>query len=321
MAGYVNGEWVQATKAHPEYHALIKAVVESDPVTFNEIYKRNLVNFSCERNEIKEKIEIKKETVTYRGKVIDDPVLVSAIKNFGTQCDAVKRFVDNLFLNPRWESVQQLGQFLKHGNFPLTEDGCFLGYKSIRSDWKDCHTGKIDNSIGQTVVMPRAEVTFDPKLACSAGLHVGTHNYASDYCGEILVIVKVNPAHCVSVPFDHNAEKLRCSQYTVIAECTGVLPTCKIYSVEGTELSRNNYFADIRDPNSGRRRRPSTQVLTPADIRPEPEPEPEDYDDDEDVTNYHCDNCGWDDNIEYVNDLFDGAITWCPKCGNELERR
>ena len=92
------------------------------------------------------------------------------------------------------------------------------------------------------------------------------------------------------------------------------LPTCKIYSVEGAELSLNNYFADIRDPNSGRRRRPSTQVLTPADIRPEPEPE--DYDDgdgdedgDEAVTNYHCDNCGWDKPIDDVGDFFKEEIT------------
>ena len=83
-----------------------------------------------------------------------------------------------MFLNPRWESIQQLGNFLRHNNFPLTEDGCFLGYKAINPDWTDIHSGEIDNSIGTTVTMPRAEVTFDPELACSAGLHVGTYEYA-----------------------------------------------------------------------------------------------------------------------------------------------
>ena len=327
MAGFIDGDkWVQVTKSHPEYEALLKATVENDPDTFLEIYNRNCVNFSREKYEMEEELKVEAKTVTYRGRVIDDPVLVRVIQNFGTQCDALKKFLDNLFLNPSWKSVEQLAQFLEHNNFPLTEDGCFLGYKAIRPDWTDLHTGTIDNSIGTTPRMKRADVAFDPKVACSSGLHVGTHNYASNFGGRdsILIVVKVNPAHCVSVPFDHSSEKLRCSEYNVIGVCTGLLPLDRIYTMAGTEITPANYFAELVDKDGGRRRRPSK--LTPIELETDIVDEDddfEDWEDDEDPTEYICDNsdCQWTGDISDNEWSVGGTLAFCPKCGNELETR
>jgi len=202
IAGHIGTDWVQVTRVHPAYGELAKAFIAGDAETFLRVYRENQVDFSNESYENKEELKIEKEKVEYRGRTIDDPVLVDVVKNYSTKCDAIKHFLDNMFLNPMWESIQQLGEFLKHNNFPLTEDGCFLGYKAVGPNWKDIYTNTIDNSLGTTVTMPRMEVTFDPELACSAGLHVGTYEYAKNIYGSrdsIIVVVKVNPAHCVSV--------------------------------------------------------------------------------------------------------------------------
>jgi hypothetical protein len=54
--------------------------------------------------------------------------------------------------------VTELYGFLEKGNLPITNDGHFLAYKKVRKDYKDCHSGTMDNSIGQVVEMERNQV-------------------------------------------------------------------------------------------------------------------------------------------------------------------
>jgi hypothetical protein len=307
MCVYIGATFYHVSGKHPDYEDILKAANAYDADEFLRIYNKSMLDFSCEKYTIDEKIEVKKETIEYRGKTIDDPVIVGVIKNYATTCDAIKLFIDNMFLNPRWGSVEQLGRFLKHNNLPLTEDGCFLGYKAVRYDYKDKYTGTLNNSPGNTVVMPRKDVTFDPDIACSAGLHVGTHEYAKDFgCGtDRVVIVKVNPAHCVSVPFDEDAQKLRCSQYEVLTDCEGLLNTGIVYSFDGKQINLKDYFAD-RAESGYRRRRP--KVALP----PQPVIIDDDDDDDGDIEPY-CDNCD-----EFDLDDFRGGA-FCSFCGSELE--
>jgi len=128
------------------------------------------------------------------------------------------RFLENLMANPSMQSRNELYDFLEHGGFQITEDGCFVAYKGIRSDMTDCHTGKFDNSIGSINKMERREVDDDRRRECSYGFHVGTWEYASGF-GAVVVRVKVNPADAVAVPLDHNASKLRVCEYEVLAHC------------------------------------------------------------------------------------------------------
>lgn len=130
-------------------------------------------------------------------------------------------FLGNLMQNPSEKSREQLYNFLMHGGFPVTHDGCFLAYKGIRSDWKDKHTGTFDNSIGSVNEMERDLVDPDSSQACSTGFHVGTHSYATQFVsnGGLMVLVKVNPRDAVSVPTDHCCEKLRVCRYEVVEVC------------------------------------------------------------------------------------------------------
>jgi hypothetical protein len=183
----------------------------------------------------------------------------------------------------------------------------------VRDDLYDIHSGTIYNGIGKVIAMPRTNVTFDPQAACSAGLHVGTHCYANGWRGTdgVLLIVKVNPAHVVSVPYDCDSEKLRTSQYTVLAKGDEALDTTTIYTVDGKELDAVNYLADLREADY-RRRRPSYQAPTCDDDDCD-----DDYDDD--CTEYYrCDCCGWEAEKDEADDTF-GKLVYCCRCGNELE--
>jgi hypothetical protein len=136
-------------------------------------------------------------------------------------------FLHNLMENPSMQSQKELYDFLEHEHLPITEDGCFLAYKAVRSDFKDKYRGVFDNSVGQVVKMQRAKVDDDRARGCSDGLHAGALNYVAGYGslenGDKIVIVKINPRDVVSVPTDCNCEKLRTCQYEVVGEYQGEL--------------------------------------------------------------------------------------------------
>lgn len=139
----------------------------------------------------------------------------------------VLRFWERLSKNPSFRSVNQLWGFLQHKNIPLTEDGCFLAYKSIRSDYKDHHSGTIGNKIGTINEMPRNQISDDPNVACHDGFHVGALGYAKTFgTGEcILVVCKVDPKDVVCVPFDSRQEKMRVCRYEVVGHYGSELPS------------------------------------------------------------------------------------------------
>ena len=138
------------------------------------------------------------------------------------------KFLDNLMQNPSMQSQQELYDFLEHENLPITEDGCFLAYKAVNSDFKDKYRGTFDNQVGQVCEMRRAKVDDNRGRGCSAGLHAGALNYVAEYgsvdAGDNIVIVKINPEDVVSVPSDCNCEKLRTCKYEVVGLYQGELP-------------------------------------------------------------------------------------------------
>jgi len=136
-------------------------------------------------------------------------------------------FLNNLMENPSYQSQKELYDFLEHKNLPITEDGCFLAYKAVRSDFMDKYSGKFSNKIGEVCEMVRAKVDDNRAMGCSAGLHVGALDYVASYGNlednDRIVIVKVNPKDAVSVPTDSNHQKLRTCRYEVVGEYQGEL--------------------------------------------------------------------------------------------------
>lgn len=127
-------------------------------------------------------------------------------------------FWDNLKRNPSFNARKMLFKFLEHNGHPLTQDGCFIAYRGVTEDFKDCHTKTFDNKPGSICEMNRDLVDDNPNNTCSSGLHVACFDYAKGF-GPKLVEVKVNPSDVVAVPTDYNGTKMRTCKFEVVQEC------------------------------------------------------------------------------------------------------
>jgi len=123
----------------------------------------------------------------------------------------LKAFFEKLKQNPFDHVKSGLYRFLKRCGLKIAKDGNFIGYKAVRRDFYDIHSGTIKYEVGTKVTIPLSECDPNPDVECSKGLHVGTLNYAKNYGGQdsIILEVEVDPRDVVAVPIA-DAEKLRC---------------------------------------------------------------------------------------------------------------
>jgi hypothetical protein len=206
-------------KQHISYQKIVDAIKASDWESIKELIEptKSLVDYG--QNNIK----IEGGVLYWRGEVFSNALSDKIIEMYreGFPIEPMIAFMENLMTNPSHRSVTELYRFLERGNLPITSDGCFLAYKKVRSDYKDCHTGTIDNSVGQIVEMERNKVDDDKDRTCSSGLHFCSQDYLNHFGGERIMILKINPRDVVSVPSDYNDTKGRCCRYEVIGELTG----------------------------------------------------------------------------------------------------
>ncbi len=185
-------------------------------------------------------VEIKNGKVMYEGEEVHGSISKRILEfmSKGLPFQPLVNFLNNLMENPSMQSQKELYDFLEHEHLPITEDGHFLAYKAVRSDFKDKYRGVFDNSVGQVCKMTRAKVDDNRARGCSDGLHAGALNYVAGYgsleSGDKIVIVKINPSDVVSVPSDCNCEKLRTCRYEVVGEYQGELLK-PLYSADFTE--------------------------------------------------------------------------------------
>ena len=165
-------------------------------------------------------IEVKDGAVFYQGEAIHnlvtDKVLDFMRKNLPYQ--PLIKFLANMMDNPSRRAIDELYSFLEHKNMPITPEGNFLAYKGVTDDFKDFHTRTFSNKVGDVLEMRRNGVCDDANLGCSSGFHAGSYEYAKGYAsnGGNLMIVEINPADVVSVPYDCSCQKLRTSKYKVV---------------------------------------------------------------------------------------------------------
>lgn len=168
-------------------------------------------------------VEVINGTVYYKGEEVHNALTdkLLDLMDGGYNVTPWIKFLENLMLNPSYRSRECLYQFLEQFDAPITPDGNFIAFKRISKNWKDIHSGTFDNSIGTVVKMDRARVDDDPKHTCSSGLHICADKYLqhfADASNSRTVVVEVNPAHVVAVPYDYDFAKMRVCEYKVLAE-------------------------------------------------------------------------------------------------------
>lgn len=219
---FVNGQSQTVDKTHPNFEAIKQAIKEQKFENIGDLFATiSAVKRFCNGN-----IEVDEtnDVLRYKGRELHG-VLVNRILSMMSEGFEIKpliNFLNNLMENPSKRAVDELYSFLEVGNLPITEDGCFLAYKRVRHDYKDIYSGKIDNSVGAVVEMPRNMVDEDKDRTCSQGLHFCSLNYLPHYGdnveGSRIMIVKINPRDVVAIPSDYNNTKGRTCRYEVVGE-------------------------------------------------------------------------------------------------------
>ena len=235
-------------KAHqvlPE-HTNYKMILEALP-TANEDELLDLVDHEkAVANFSDGLVEVKNGKVLCEGEEVHGSIsqrILEFMKK-GLPFQPLVNFLNNLMNNPSMQSQKELYDFLEHEHLPITEDGHFLAYKAVRSDYMDKYRGTFDNHVGNVCEMRRAKVDDNRSVGCSNGLHAGALNYVASY-GSVenndrIVIVKINPADVVSVPSDCNCEKLRTCRYEVVGEYQGEL----LKPLYKSEFGEDDYHED-----------------------------------------------------------------------------
>jgi hypothetical protein len=204
------------SKTHVTYQKVLDAIKSGDWDAVKDTIepKKVVLNYG------KGNVSVQGETLFWRGVELHNFMSVRMIQMLqeGFPVEPMINFMENLYDNPSKRAVTELYGFLEKNQLPITPDGHFLAYKKVRADYKDCHSGTMDNSVGKVVEMVRNEVDDDKDRTCSTGLHFCGLSYLNHFGGDRIMIVKINPRDVVSIPSDYNEAKGRACRYEVIGE-------------------------------------------------------------------------------------------------------
>lgn len=172
--------------------------------------------------------------IFYRGHVVHGAVVdkILELMEEGFDVSPLTRFLARVQNNPSIDAREELYLFCEANGFLINEDGFIIAYKAVRDNYKDIHSGTMDNSVGKVVNMERRDVTADRNITCSHGLHFAAYDYAANSFGgsradRRLMVIAVDPADVVSIPTDYNNQKGRACRYRVIDEIGNKKPLAK----------------------------------------------------------------------------------------------
>ncbi len=245
VTAFVDGRTLVATKEHTTFDDIIKNLrLGADEAQVLELFDAG-VAINARFNKVSERVSIRNGFVFFDN-MKQNSVLSSAILTFfaSGQEDfmALVNFMEKIEMNPNPHSREHLFRWLKVGRFGITPEGDIIAYKAVNratgmnamdaSQFESIHNGpaivdgypvngKVPNKPGTIIEMARDDVTFDPSITCSQGLHVADWSYAKEQMsGTYMLRVLVNPRDVVSVPNDHYDKKMRVCRYKVLDSVT-----------------------------------------------------------------------------------------------------
>lgn len=231
---------------HPNFQAARDAIKAKN---FDQL--SNLVNIAKGiENFVGDKVRVENGSVYYGNEEVKGALVnrILSMMQEGFDATSMCKFLENLMRNPSKSAVDELYLWLEQTALPITEDGCFMAYKKVRSDYMDFYTGKVLNKPAAlmtdadleyiqtvqgnvtvsvedgvtTLSMPRNRVDDNRDRTCSYGLHFCSMSYLPCYYGGQgrVLLVKIDPADVVSIPSDYDNAKGRAMRYQVVGEHT-----------------------------------------------------------------------------------------------------
>ena len=226
---------IAVSDSHPHFAGILSGAKAGDPARDLIGLADLSVAVSDRLASLSERVAVANGRVYFDGDQVDNNLtrqIVRFLDEGVNDWRPLVSFMDNLALNPQDHSRRQLFDWLSGRDFTITDDGHLIAYKGVQSgnaegayvsaasggayvdgQWID---GQVPNHVGAVVTLPRGQVTFDPAVGCSVGLHAGTFDYAQGYASGALLKVKINPRDVVSVPTDSAAAKIRVCRYEVL---------------------------------------------------------------------------------------------------------
>jgi hypothetical protein len=208
--------------------------------------------------------EVVNDDIFYKGEKLPNTfsTKIKSIIRDGLPLDHFEKFWENLQQNPSANSINELIDFLSNKELPITDDGFFIAYKGVDTNYYSIKGnintkvlnglvdsfGKIYNGVGEYISVARNQVDDDRNQNCSFGLHVGQLIYSQSF-GEKTVVVKINPKDVVSVPTDSSFMKCRVCAYEVVSEYVHEIESSVVDSsgqetIVTSDVKNRNEFID-----------------------------------------------------------------------------
>lgn len=256
IAAVANGNSYTVTPDHPRYKEIKKCLKTGNADEFVKLtdIPRTIDTYGGG------KVKVQNGVILYNGKEIHNTLTNRILWMMQEEFDVAPllKFLENLMQNPSRRAVNELYTWMEHQDIPITEDGCWIGYKFLNSVedhqsgepadkdiYKDVHSGTIRQWLGKVIEMERNEVDEDWGKACSEGLHVGSSGY--QFGGNVKVLVKVNPKDVVSVP-SGETDKCRVCKYEIVNIFKEVFNT-PVVSNTGEVLKKYTNVSDDYEDN------------------------------------------------------------------------
>lgn len=170
---------------------------------------------------------INETEVTFQGEELSSELtefLVKLVEEGASDSsfDAWTGFIKALNNSSSNHTVERLFLFLSKNDLYISPCGQYVyAWRVCNSNYKDKYTNSFDNSVGSVCQVPKNQVEVDPNKACSKGLHIASIDYLNSCyasTGDPLLIVKVAIEDIMSIPYDYDGSKVRCSKFEVVAE-------------------------------------------------------------------------------------------------------
>lgn len=245
----VNGKTFTAPSDHSRYNEIIEALSNDDDERLEQLISTPIVPEALASFGM---VQVYRSHVTLNGEPVHSYLTE---KILATQDhEPLIRFLDNVSQNPSRRAAQDLYSWCEKAKLPITEDGEIIAYKYVREDYKDVHSGTMDNSVGKVVEVLRSQVDDDFRVSCSHGLHFCSWGYLSHMSGVRLMLVKVNPRDVVAFPDQYEFTKARCCRYEVVEEidwsqAATYFDDVTGYYVPPRPLEAGEYAVHIDDPS------------------------------------------------------------------------
>lgn len=260
---YESGDTECISDTHPSFKPIVDLWLSGE-ATDEEVSLLVNVMDTLEKRMVplSERLSILNGTLFFDGDELRSELSTVIIELFskGSSADytPLVNFLEKTLTNVSSKSIDDLYRWITNGDLVITPTGDVIGYKGVAvfdgSDdigwstqqgtaWVDGveTTGFIPYKPGSVVTMPRSAVDDNSNKACSAGLHIGTYDFARCY-GDKMTLVQFNPRDVVAVPTDSSGQKIRVCRLVVLDDTEGrleerVVPT----------FVDDNYDTPVRD--------------------------------------------------------------------------